>query len=125
MRYRILLFNQLSAGIVSILKKGRACHPPGNPQHWEAAETIICQTRAKIVVRGPIQRCGCIHIYPQHWKAAKSTNSFVLYTQMLVVCVYTPTIIHTPPKGCVFATYVLYAHLQNIAPNEGTDRYAE
>jgi len=39
MSYVILLFNKLSTRIVSLLKKGRACHPPENPQHWEVAKT--------------------------------------------------------------------------------------
>jgi len=34
----VLLFNKLSARIVSLRKKGRACQPPENLQHWEVAK---------------------------------------------------------------------------------------
>jgi len=45
----ILLFNKLSARIVSLLNKGRTCHPPENLQHWEVAKTPNARGRRFII----------------------------------------------------------------------------
>jgi len=59
----VMLCSKLRAMRVSLMQKGSACYPHEHLQHWEIAKTTICKTRAKIGVRVPVQRCGCIHIY--------------------------------------------------------------